>query len=147
MTVGVQILDEDGTLLHEFPANLGKPLLYRLLTVAKFTGEDETEIILNGFVADFGKALAERASPRSTIDQGQVHNDLSRQAWTRLANVLRDNILSGRLGWPGWSAEEKHAFVSDVLFAPYRPTNEFIAEFIEETDWRLAQAKQALNQE
>jgi hypothetical protein len=93
MTVGVQILDEDGTLLHEFPANLGKPLLYRLLTVAKFTGEDETEIILNGFVADFGKALAERASPRSTIDQGQVHNDLSRQAWTRLANVLRDNIL------------------------------------------------------
>lgn len=144
--MGMRIIDDDGTVLHEFPQNLGKYLLYRLLTVAKFTGEDQAEIILNEHIAAFGLALS-KAMPAPTarpIMPEDANDALCRQVMVRIATVFRERVLSGDVPWARWSLQEKRSFVLGTLFAPFTPSDNFVKEFIEDEDARFEKARRSL---
>jgi|CXWL01.1.fsa_nt_gi hypothetical protein len=143
--MGMQIIDDDGTLVHEFPPNLGKHLLYRLLIVAKFTGEDQAEIILNDKVAALGASLA-RSMPKPTVSVGRQVDELPAQVLPRILGVFREQVLGGQLPWAKWSAEEKRDFVTNTLFAPYAPSQEFVDDFVSDEDSRLERVRLALSQ-
>lgn len=147
--MGMKLIDDDGTLLHEFPDHLGKYLLHRVLTVAKFTGEDQAEIILNSHVADLHRAIAKAVSDGATVthhvDASDAHLRMLRDFGPRLARVLREQVLNGALPWPRWTLTEKRDFVRDVLYAPFQLPEQFLSDFIEEQDFYFARTKKALD--
>jgi hypothetical protein len=145
--MGVKILNEDGSVLFEFRNGLGLPLLYRVLAVAKFTGEDQSEIILNPHVAALHRAIANAMPPAraaATI-HGYDRDSLVRSVRTRIGDVFRSAVLGGNLKWLSWSDAEKRLFVREELFAPYDISDEYIADFIEEEDHYFADIRATLN--
>lgn len=143
--MGVKILGEDGALLHEFRDGLGAPLLYRILTVAKFTGEDQVEIILNPHVADLHTAIADSLPPARGPHTATADTDrMALGLRMRIAGRLRAAVLAGQHEWPRWSADKKTEYVTGVLFAPFHVSDQFVWDFIEEEDHYFACARRAL---
>lgn len=147
--MGVRILDEDGSLIFEFRDGLGKPLLGRLLRVAKFVGEAQPEIIINEHVALLGLAIEqamenERPAIVHAEPRGNYQSALQ-AVLPRLFGVLSDAILSGGLPWPLWSNIEKRAFVRSILVAPIAITDQELEDTVEEIDLRVAGWRQSLN--
>jgi hypothetical protein len=142
--MGVKILNEDGSVLHEFPEGLGAPLLYRVLAVARFTGEDQPEIILNHHVAALHRAVGEAMPPGMSAPSWQDADELARTVRQRIDLCFREQVISGQLPWPRWSMEEKRAFVRDVLFSPVQVSDQYLADFVEEADGHFARVRAAL---
>ncbi len=143
--MGVKILNEDGSLVYEFRDGLGVPLLYRVLSVAKFTGEDQPEIILNPHVAAFHQTLSDAMQPPRVRTDSEAEIDrLALQVRVRIATVFRHAVLSGDLSWLSWGGEEKRAFARDILFAPYAVSERFVGEFVEEEDSYFLRVREAL---
>lgn len=144
--MGVKILNEDGSLLHEFRDGLGVPLLYRVLAVAKFTGEDQPEIILNDHVSAFFKAVASASPPSRIRAPAPVQfNDFDPAVRVRISTVFRHAVLNGSLKWLSWSDAEKRAFVTDVLFAPWTLAADAVGDFMEEEDAYFRRIRAALD--
>lgn len=144
--MGMKILNEDGSILFEFQEGLGLPLLYRVLAVAKFTGEDQPEIILNPHVAALHSAVSEAMPPRRvSLENERFHDELAHRVRLRVGNVFRHAVLDGSLKWLSWSEAEKRRFVRDELFAPYNLSDQFLSDFVEEEDYYFADVRSALS--
>ena len=145
--MGMKILDESGSLLYEFPKNLGGYLLDRLLVVARFTGEDQPEVILNDHVSALHVAVAnslrDGARPARRLT-GSDADAMAHRFRSRIVGVFRDAVLSGQLQWLSWSADEKLAFVRNVLWSPLEVSDQFIANFIEEEEAYFGRVRRAL---
>jgi hypothetical protein len=141
--MGVKILDEDGTLIHEFGEGLGKPILYKLFGIAKFAGDNDEIVVLNKHVSDFGASLlnaSPAASPRPSLIDEFGHD----VCW-RLHQALRASILSGRTRWQSLDVVGKRALLREVLFAPHPASEQFLDDFIEETDLYVKGVHRALS--
>lgn len=144
--MGVKILNEDGTLLHEFREGLGVILLDRLITAAKFRNDPDWDLLVNEHVANLGTALRKTLPPRGSSQTTEsVDDDLCRQASLRLTECLRNHILTGAVSWPRWTPEEKRSFVRDVVFAPWTPSKQFVEDYVEERDVELTRWRKALD--
>lgn len=143
--MGMKILNEDGSVLFEFPDGLGAPLLYRVLAVAKFTGEDQPEIILNGHVSALHRAVSDAMSREPPSTSTNSLDSMAQTLRPRIGRIFRDAVLDGSLAWLDRSHAEKVAFTRDVLFAPYAVSEQFVADFVEEEDWYFERASKALN--
>ncbi len=142
--MGMKLLNEDGSVLYEFRDNLGAPLLYRILAVAKFTGEAEPEIILNSHVAGLYRAVSQ-AMPELKNTTRPIENDnLAQRAWPRIVPVFRNAVLGGQLDWPKWTHSEKVAFASHELWAPYNVSDQFLSDFIQDEDHYFERVRKAL---
>ncbi|KAF0181735.1 MAG: hypothetical protein IV086_06605 [Hyphomonadaceae bacterium] len=146
--MGVKVIDEDGTLLFEFQVGLGKTLLSRLLRVAKFVGEAQEEIILNGNVSQFGIAIesAMQSEQGSIKPKGidDAHERMVQSLWPRLLGTLTEAVLIGRIRWTSWSAHEKKSFLRDVLFAPIVVSEQTLDDAVEEFDWKTSRWRKSL---
>jgi hypothetical protein len=145
-SMGMKILNEDGSILYEFRDNLGAPLLYRILAVAKFTGEAEPEVILNPHVAGFFRAVSQAMPKLKSPSTGlPSRNDLlAQRAWARIVPVFRNAVLSGQLDWPKWTQSEKTAFASEELWAPYEVSDQFLSDFVDDEDHYFERVRKAL---
>lgn len=143
--MGMKILNEDGSILHEFRDNLGAPLLYRILTVAKFTGEAKPEIILNPHVAGLYRAVTQAMPKLKNSTSTPIERDgLAQRAWSRIVPVFRNAVLSGQLDWLKWTRSEKTAYASDELWAPYEVSDQFLSDFVDDEDHYFEQVRKAL---
>jgi len=144
--MGMKIIGEDGSLLYEFRDGLGAPLLYRLLAVAKFTGEDQKEIILNPHVAELHKAIASAmASHLRAPVRAPAVEEMSRDLQLRVRNVLRSAVLGGQHEWLSWDEATKAEYVRSILFAPYGVSEQFVSDFVEEEDSYYAGVRRSLD--
>jgi hypothetical protein len=140
--MGVKILDEDGTVIHEFRDGLGVILLQRMLIAAKFRDDADMDLVLNGHVSELGKALAGAYRPKPLVPRSD-DDDVLRQVQLRLNEALRHHVFGRSIPWMQWTDEQKRVFVRDVMFAPWVASEQFLVEYIEERDsefmrWRAA---------
>jgi len=140
--MGLRITDEDGSLLYEFRDGLGAILLHRLLLAAKFRADADYDIVLNEHVAELGKALRQ-ALPATTKTQ-EDDDDVLRSQQNRLVEVFNHHVSTGALRWPSWRAGEKKASVRDVICAPFKASDQFVADFVEDRDGALDAWRRAL---
>lgn len=140
--MGVQIIGEDGTLLHEFGDRLGAILLSRLIVAAKFRNDADYDLVLNEHVAELALSL-KRATPQPTIPRPD--DDLLRQCEPRLIEVFNHHVFTGALKWSAWSMDEKTAYVRDIVFAPFKASDQFLTDFVEDRESYFERWRRALN--